>query len=151
METHTTRSNISFVEGNQYAILRFKCSKTIMNYFRVQIILAATGKAICSIAALWQVFQVNPQLLANVPLFCLNSRAFFYQSVVMALRKRLVQTGIIKIRFFEHSFSKKIAKYKVDQGMLNKSIQRLGHWTFNIFKLCFKSLLTTFYNLNFSF
>ncbi len=55
-ETGLTRSDISFAEGDQYAILRLKRSKTDTEQTGVQIILAATGESICSVAALRRLF-----------------------------------------------------------------------------------------------
>lgn len=43
-ETSLTRSDISFAEGDQYAILRLKLSKTNKEHTGLQIILAATGE-----------------------------------------------------------------------------------------------------------
>ena len=48
--TKVTRSDISFAESNQYAVLRLKQSKTDTKYTGVQIILAATGKKTCPVA-----------------------------------------------------------------------------------------------------
>lgn len=35
VETYTTKSNISFAVRDQYAMLRFKCSKTDIDLFKV--------------------------------------------------------------------------------------------------------------------
>ncbi len=55
-ETGLTKSDISFAEGDQYAILRLKQSKTDTEHTGVQIILAATGDPICPVAALRRLF-----------------------------------------------------------------------------------------------
>ena len=60
-ETGLTRSDISFAEGDQYAILRLKRSKTDTEYTGVQIILAATGKPTCPVAALRRLFIQDPR------------------------------------------------------------------------------------------
>lgn len=149
VETHTTRSDISFAEGDQYAVLRLKRSKTDVDHSGVQIMLAATGKATCPVAAFRRLFQADPQP-TNVSLFGLGSGACSRQGVIAALRKRLVQAGIKETGFLGHSFCKGAAQY-ADQGMLDESIQRLGRWTSNTFKLYFKSSPATLYNLNLSF
>ncbi len=89
VETHVTRSNISFTEGDQYAVFRLKRSKTDVDYSGVQIILAATGESTCPIATLQKLFQTDPQP-ANTLLFRLGFGAFSRQSVVAALKKRLM-------------------------------------------------------------
>lgn len=51
-KTSLTKSNISFAEGDQYAILCLKRSKTDMKHIGVQIILAATSNQTCPVVAL---------------------------------------------------------------------------------------------------
>lgn len=46
METHTTRSDIFFAERDQYVVLKPQCSKTHLDYFRIQIMLIATSMTI---------------------------------------------------------------------------------------------------------
>ncbi len=55
-ETGLMRSDISFAEGDPYAILRLKQSKTDTKYTGVQIILAATAEPKCPVAALRKLF-----------------------------------------------------------------------------------------------
>lgn len=74
-EIKVTRSDVSFSEGNQYAVLRLKQSKTKTKHTSAQIILAATGEKTCLIAALSRLYTLDPQP-ANAPLFCLSSGAF---------------------------------------------------------------------------
>ncbi len=71
VETHATRSDILFAEGDQYAMLRLKQSKTDVDHSGVQIMFAATGKSTCPVAALRKLFQTDPQP-ANAPLFRLG-------------------------------------------------------------------------------
>ncbi len=66
-ETSLTRSDISFAEGDQYAILRLKRSKINMEHTGVQIILAATGELTCPVAALRRLFIQDP-CSPNAPL-----------------------------------------------------------------------------------
>lgn len=55
-ESGFKRLDISFAEGDQYAILRLKQGKTDMEDTGVQIILATTGKRTCPVAALKRLF-----------------------------------------------------------------------------------------------
>ncbi len=103
VETHATKSDISFAEGDQYTVLRLKQSKTDVEHSGVQIMLAATGEETRSMAALRRLFAIDPQP-ANAPLFRLNSGVFSRQGVVSALRKTLVQAGIKETGFLVHSF-----------------------------------------------
>lgn len=50
------RLHISFAERDQYAILWLKWSKTDVKYIWLQIILAATDKNTCPVAALRKLF-----------------------------------------------------------------------------------------------
>lgn len=58
--TKVTKSDVSFVEGNQYAILRLKQSKTDTEHTGVQIVLAATGEKTCPVAALAHLYASDP-------------------------------------------------------------------------------------------
>ncbi len=60
VETHATRSDISFIEEDQYAVLRLKRSRTNVDYSGVQIMLAATSESTCPGAALRKRFQTDP-------------------------------------------------------------------------------------------
>ncbi len=62
-----------------------------------------------------------------------------------------MQAGIKETGFSGHIFHKEAAQYIADQGMLDESIQRLGRWTSNAFKLYYKSSPATLYHLNLSF
>lgn len=70
-----TRSDISFAEDDEYAVLRLKRSKTDIEHSGVQMILAATGEPTCPVIALCRLFAVDPQP-PNEPLFRLGSGAF---------------------------------------------------------------------------
>ncbi len=84
-ETGLTRSDISFAEEDQYAILQLKQSKTDTEHTGLQIILAATGEPTCPVAALRRLFIQDPRPL-NPPLFRLQSSAFSHQAVVNILK-----------------------------------------------------------------
>lgn len=149
-ETKLTRSDISFAEGDQYAILRLKRSKTDIEHTGVQIILAATGEQTCPVAALRRLFIQDPRP-PTAPLFRLSSAAFSRQNVVSILKKRIVSAGLSESDFSGHSFRKGAAQHAADNGMLDESIQRLGRWTSNAFKLYFTTTPETLFNLNLSF
>lgn len=55
-DTKLTRSDISFAEGDQYAILRLKRSKTDIEHTGIQIILAVIGEPRCPVSALRRLF-----------------------------------------------------------------------------------------------
>ncbi len=99
-QTGLTRSDISFPEGDQYAILRLKQSKTDTEHTGVQIILAATGEPTCPVAV---------------------------------LRRLFIQAHRLSLSMHD---------------MLDESIQRLGRWTSNAFKLYFITIPETLFNLN---
>lgn len=63
-----TKSDISFIEDNQYAILPLKQSKTNTDHNGMQIILTTMSESICSVAALRRLF-IQILRLANAPLF----------------------------------------------------------------------------------
>ncbi len=129
-KTGLTRLDISFAEGDQYAILRLKRSKTDTKYTGVKIILAATGERTCPLAALRKLF-IQDSRPVNAPLFRLQSAAFSRQGVVNILKQRIAAEGFSESNYFGHSFRKGEAQHAADHGMLDESIQRLGHWTSN--------------------
>ena len=149
-DTKLTRSDISFAEGDQYAILRLKRSKTDVDHTGVQIMLAATGEPTCPVSALRRLFIQDPRP-AEAPLFRLSSAAFSRQSVVSILKKRIGAAGLLEADFSGHSFRKGAAQHAADHGMLDESIQRLGRWSSNSFKLYFTTSPKTLFNLNLSF
>ncbi len=116
----------------------------------MQIILAATGEPTCPVAALRRLFIQNLRP-PNAPLFRLQSSAFSRQAVVNILKQRFVAASLPEANYSGHNFRKRAAKHAADHGMLDKSIQRLGRWTFNAFKLYFTINPETLFNLNLSF
>ncbi len=149
-EISLTRSDISFAEGDQYAILRLKRSKTDTEHTRVQIILAATDEPTCLVVALRRLFIQDPRP-PNTPLFRLQSSIFSRQAVVNILKQRIAEMGFSEGNYSGQSFSKGAAKHATDHDMLNESIQRPGGWTSNAFKLYFTTTPETLFNLNLSF
>ena len=149
-ETGLTRLDILFAESDQYAILQLKRSKTDTEHTGVQIILAATGEPTCPVAALRRLFIQDPHP-PNALLFRLQSSAFSRQAVVNILKQRIAAAGLSEANYSGHSFRKGAAQHAADHGMLDKSIQRLGRWTSNAFKLYFTTTLETLFNLNLSF
>ncbi len=149
-ETSLTKSDIFFAEGDQYAILRLKPSKTDTEHTGVQIILAATGEHTCPVAALKKLFIQDPRP-ANASFFRLQSAAFSLQRVVNILKQRIAAAGFSESNYSGQSFRKGAAQHEADHGMLNESIQRLSCWISNAFKLYFITTPETLFNLNLSF
>ena len=149
-QTSLTRSDISFAEEDQYAILCLKRSITNTEHTGLQIILAATGERTCPVAALRQLFIQDPRP-ANAPLFRLQSAAFTRQGVVNILKQRIAAAGFPESNYSGYSFRKGAAHHAADHGMLDESIQKLGRWTSNAFKLYFTTTPETLFNLNLSF
>ena len=149
-ETGLTSIDISFAEGDQYAILRLKRSKTDTEHTGVQIILAATGERKCPIAALRRLFIQDPPPV-NALLFRLQSAAFSRQGVVNILKQRIAAAGFSESNYCGHSFRKGAAQHEANHSMLDESIQRLGRWTSNAFKLYFTTTPKTLFNFNLSY
>ena len=59
--------------------------------------------------------------------------------------------GLFEVNYSGRSFPKGVTQHEVDHGMLDESIQKLGRWTSNAFKLYFTTTLETLFNLNLSF
>ena len=59
--------------------------------------------------------------------------------------------GLSEKDFSGHSFRKGTAQHAADHGMLDESIQRLGRWSSNAFKLYFTTTPEALFNLNLSF
>lgn len=116
----------------------------------VQIIIAAMGEPTSPIAALRRLFLQDPRP-SNAPLFRLQSLAFFCQAFVNILKQRITVAGLSKANYSGHSFRKGVAQHAADHGMLDESIQRLGDWTSNAFKLYFTTSSEMLFNLNLSF
>ncbi len=120
-ETGLTRSDISFVKDDQYAILRLERSNTDTEHTGMQIILAAIGEQTSPVVALRRLFIQNP-CLPNAPLFRLQSAAFTCQSVVNILKQRIAAAGLPESNYSGHSFRKGAAQHAADYSMLNESI-----------------------------
>ncbi len=104
----------------------------------------------CLVAVLRRLFKQDPRS-PNAPLFRLLSVAFSCQNVIVILKKRIASAGLSEPDFSGHSFRKRTANQAADNGMLDKSIQRLGRWTSNAIKLYFTTMPETLFNLNLSF
>lgn len=102
---YAIRSDISFAKGDQYTVFWLKYSKTNMDYFGIQIILAATGKRIHLVVALRQLFQTDFQPTYAL-LLCLGFEAFSCQNNITVLRKKLMQAGIKDTGFLRYNFCK---------------------------------------------
>lgn len=93
--------------------------------------------------------EADPQP-GNAPLFRIG-HSFSRPLVVSILKTRLIKFGISDKSFSGHSFSRGAAQHAADNGMLDESIQRLGHWTSNSFQLYFKASSAPLFHLNLSF
>ncbi len=107
-ETSLTKSEISFVEEDQYTILRLKRSKTDTGHTWVQILLAATCEPIWPVAALRRLFIQDPRP-SNAPLFRIQSLEFSRRAVVNILKQRITAKGLPVANHSGHSFRKAAA------------------------------------------
>ena len=151
--TRLTRSDITFSEGDQHAILRLKRSKTDVNHTGVEIILAATEDKTCPVTALRTLFIRDPQP-RTAPLFRLTgtSTAFARKPVLDILQERLRAHNIIAPKTYTgHSFRKGAAQHASDNGMLDQHIQKLGRWTSKSFQLYFETSVSSLYTLSMRF
>jgi hypothetical protein len=146
---NSTREDISFVENDQYAILRLKRSKIDLNHTEVQIMLIVTSESTCFVSVLRHLFTIDPQP-SDASLFRLKF-AFIRSSVIETLRKRLMIIEINESNYFEHSFRRRATQHAVDHEMLDESIQRLERWTSNAFQLYFQTSHASLFDLNLSF
>ncbi len=131
-------------------MLRLKQSKIDTEHTEVQIILAATGKKTCPVAALERLYTLNPQY-PDALLFRLTSGAFSRNSMVSTLKKRISRLGLSQSDYSGYSFRKGAAQHAAGHGMLDEMIERLGRWTSNAFRLYFTTSPESLYNLNFRF
>ena len=153
VDTKLTRSDITFSEGDQHAILRLKRSKTDVNHTGVEIILAATYDKTCPVTALRTLFVRDPQP-RTAPLFRLTGRctAFARKPVLDILQERLRAHNIITPKSYTgHSFRKGAAQHASDNGMLDQHIQKLGRWTSKAFQLYFETSISSLYTLSMRF
>lgn len=128
VSTKLIRSDITFSDGNQHAILRLKRSKTDVYHTGVEIILAATQDTTCPVTALQVLFNQDPQP-GSAPLFRLTNKsaAFPRKPVLNILQKRLLYHNLNSPqKYTGHSFRKKAAQHAHDNGMLEQHIQKLG-------------------------
>lgn len=153
VDTKLTRSDITFSDEDQHAILRLKRSKTDLNHTGVEIILAATHDATCPVTALRTLFTRDPQP-QTAPLFRLTGRstAFSRKPVLDILQNRLRQHDIATSKSYTgHSFRKGAAQHASDNGMLEQHIQKLGRWTSKAFQLYFETSVSSLYTLSMRF
>lgn len=98
-KTKVIKSDVQFTKGNKCAILRLKQNKTDIKHISIQIIPAVMGEKTCPIVALVQLYTLDCQP-ADVLLFQLSSEAFFYFSVISALRKCILFIDIDQSNYF---------------------------------------------------
>lgn len=148
INTKLTRSDITFDENSEYAILRLKRSKTDLDHKGVEIILAATHNQVCPVAALRKLFLLDRQP-PTAPLFRFDSGAFEYNLFVDTLRDRLQDIGDPRsMHYSGHSFRRGAAQHAADNGILDDDIQRLGRWSSDAFKLYFNTSFSHRFSLN---
>lgn len=82
--TKLTRSDITFLQDNQYVVLRLKRSKTDVKHTGVEIIIAATNDTTCPVLALRQLFMLGPQP-SNALLFKLDNEVAFARKPVIQI------------------------------------------------------------------
>jgi hypothetical protein len=137
LHTGLTRSDITFGERDQYAVLRLKRSKTDVKHEGVEILLAVTYNSTCPVAALRLLFEKDPKPLTS-PLYSGLGNAFDYKAFITAVKQRLLRAGVTEAAaFLGHSFRQGVSQHASDNGMLKSDIQKLGRWTSNAFKLYF--------------
>lgn len=146
-QTGLTRSDITFSEDDDYAILRLKRSKTDVKHTGVEIILAATNSSTCPVTALRLLFERDHQP-PRAPLFSLQNGPFTRKSVIDFLKARLVTAGIPIEGYSGHSFRKGAAQHASDNGMLDEQIKTLGRWSSSAFQLYFQTSTPTLFALN---
>ena len=148
-----TRSDITFSDGDQHAILRLKRSKTDVHHTGVEIILAATHDQTCPVTALRKLYSEDPQP-RSAPLFRRTgkSTAFTRKYVLENLQSKLQSQNVPTPRFYTgHSFRKGAAQHASDNGMLDQHIQKLGRWTSKAFQLYFETSVSSLYTLSVRF
>lgn len=153
INTKLTRSDITFSDRDQHAILRLKRSKTDLNHSGVEIILAATYDKNCPVKALRALFTQDPQP-RTAPLFRLTkgNTAFSRKPVLEILQHRLQLHNIATPKLYTgHSFRKRAAQHASDNGMLEEHIQKLGCWTSRAFELYFQTSVSSLYTLSMRF
>lgn len=124
-DLHFKKSDITFSEQDQCAMLRLKRSKTDTNHTRVRIMLAATKDPTCPVTALRSLFIHDPQS-SHAPLFAFNNCLFSRQHVINNFRARLLARRVPLIGFLGHSLKRCAAQHVSDNGMLDEDIQKLG-------------------------
>lgn len=149
-DLYFTRSDITFSEQNQYAMLRLKRSKTDTNHTGVLIRLAATKDFTCPVTALHSLFTHDPQP-PHAPVFAFNNLSFLRQHVVDSLQARLLARRVSLLGFLGHRFRRGAAQHASDNGMLDEDIQKLSRWTSASFCFYFVASAQTLYNLNMNF
>lgn len=149
-DTKLTRSDFSFADSNQYAILRLEESKTDVDNTGVQVILAATDEPKCPVSAPSSLFVQDPRQ-ADAIFFRLLSSAFFRENLISILKKQIAKAGLLDKDLAGHSFKKGAPHHASDHSILDESIQKLGSWSSNAFKLYLRTTTEAFFNLNLTF
>lgn len=149
-QTSFTKLDISFLKGNQYAILYLKQSQINTECTGMQIILVVTSERTCLVAALKRLFIQNLRS-TNTLFFKLQFAALFHQGIVNILNQCVIVESYFITSYCGHSFEKRAAQHIINHGMLDKRIQRLGYYKSNAIKLYFITILKTLFYLNLYF
>jgi integrase len=148
VNTTLTRSDVTFSDSYDHLVLRLKRSKTDTKHLGVDIIVAATGTRTCPIAALRDLFELDPQPPV-APLFRLQNSAFTYSRVVPILQDRARLAGVPHPTSYRgHSFRRGAAQHASNLGLPESDIQALGRWSSQAFKIYFKTIHTQRYKLS---
>jgi hypothetical protein len=107
IKIRTTRSNISFVENDQYVILRLKRRKIDVDHLKVQIMLIVTNDLTCLVVVLRRLFRTDSQS-RNASLFRLIDEIFSRVVVIRNLNIRLTKKRINSKFYTRRSFRKDV-------------------------------------------
>ena len=146
--TGLTRSDVTL--SSDHAIVRPKRSKTDKMHQGVNILVASTGDSNCPVIALKNFIQADPQP-SSAPLFRLDEGGFSRDALIKVLKSRLQTAGIPSSHYSGHSFRRGAAQHAKDNGLLDEHIQQLGRWSYNTFRLYFKTPQSELYRLNRAF
>ncbi len=102
------------------------------------------------LSVVWACPRLQDPRSPNAPLFRLQFSVFPRQAVVNILKQHIAAAGLSEADYSGHSF-RKAAQHIAEHGMLDESIQKLGCWTSNAFKLYFTTTPETLFDLNLSF
>ena len=127
--TCLTRSDVTFSEGNDHAILRLKRTKT-SPFKEVEVILPAIDAPDCPVRALQRLFKQDPQP-PSAPLFSATKNAsyrpFTYEFILQQIQSRIRRIGKPNYTSYTgHSPRRGAAQHAHNSGLSREDIQLLG-------------------------